>query len=635
MRAAPVIRQGALDKAPAKGNLLPPARNAGASKDAFLSIAGIELDALLVLLITVTVVIAFARSWAPPDVISMAAVALLLVTGVLSTESLLPVFSNSGPITVAAMFVLSAALQKTGVIEWVGQFISALATRSHALAIGVLLVGTMPLSAFINNTPVVVVLTPVVIGLAGVIGLAPSRLLIPLSYAAILGGVCTMIGTSTNLLADGAAQAQGLAPFGMFEITGLGLITAAVGGIYLAIFGRWLLPDRPSAASTLDHIAQRRFLAEGLVPPESKVIGKTLAEAGLMQNSSDTVIDIIRSDRSMRHRLGDISKVALQAGDRVVVQCHAREVMGLKEGKKLAFPGEDPTDLQPVSAQQAVVIEGIVGPTSRLVGRSITDLNLRRRYGVFVLAVHRQHENLTQDFDRLSLRFGDALLLQGPPEGIRRLVDDGLLLNPNEVNTRPLRRNRAPVAIIAILAVMILAAVGVMPIAGLAIIATVGVVLAGCVRPDEIYDAIEWRLLILIFGMLGLSVAMDETGAALLVVQGMLALVGPFGPLVALSAIYLIGSMLTEVVSNNAIAVLMVPIAVGVAQQFGVDPRPFVVAVMFAASASFATPIGYQTNTFVFHAGNYRFMDFVRIGMPLNLLLWLVATFFIPLFWPL
>lgn len=600
-----------------------------------LHIAGIELDAILVLLLTGGVFVAFARSWAPPDIIAMSAVALLLLTGILSTDSLLPVFSNSGPITVAAMFVLSAALEKTGVIEWAGQRISAIAARSHALAIVVLLGGTMLLSAFINNTPVVVILTPVVIGLAGAIGMAPSRLLIPLSYAAILGGVCTLIGTSTNLLADGVSQAQGLAPFGMFEITGMGLISAAVGGLYLAIFGRWLLPDYPSPSSALDDDTQRRFLAEGLVLPDSKMIGKTLAEAGLVRNPSGRVIDIIRSDRSMRHRLGSIAEVKLAAADRLVFQTHAQEVMDLKQAKKLAFPGDEHGDLQPLSAQQAVCMEGIVGPASRLVGRSIADLNLRRRYGVFVVAVHRQHENLTQAFDRLSLRFGDTLLLEGPPEGIRRLVDDGLLLNLNEVRTRPLRRDRAPIAVGAIVAVMLLAALGIMPIAGLAIIATVAVVLSGCVRADEIYDAIQWRLLMLIFGMLGLSVALEQTGAALLVSGGLIAMVGPFGPLVALSAIYLMGSVLTEVVSNNAVAVLMVPIAVGVAHQFGVDPRPFVVAVMFAASASFATPIGYQTNTFVFHAGNYRFMDFVRIGMPLNLLLWVVATFMIPILWPL
>lgn len=600
-----------------------------------LSIVGIELDAILVLLITGGVFVAFARSWAPPDVIAMTAVALLLLTGVLSTDNLLPVFSNSGPITVAAMFILSAALEKTGVIEWAGQRISAIAARSHALAIGVLLGGTMLLSAFMNNTPVVVVLTPVVIGLAGVIGMAPSRLLIPLSYAAILGGVCTLIGTSTNLLADGVSQAHGLAPFGMFEITALGAISALVGGIYLAIFGRWLLPDRTSPTSVLDDSEQRRFLAEGLVLPGSKMIGKTLADAGLVRNPSGRIIDIIRSDRSMRHRLGTIAEVELAAGDRLVFQTHAREVMDLKQAKKLAFPGEEHSDLQPLSAHQAVCMEGIVGPGSRLVGRSIADLNLRRRYGVFVVAVHRQHENLSQAFDRLSLRFGDTLLIEGSPEGIRRLVDDGLLLNLNEVRTRPLRRNRAPVAVGAIAGVMVLAALGVMPIAGLAIMATVGVVLAGCVRPDEIYDAIEWRLLMLIFGMLGLSVAMEQTGAALLVAEGLLAMIGPFGPLVALSAIYLMGSTLTEMVSNNAVAVLMVPIAVGVAHQFGVDPRPFVVAVMFSASAAFATPIGYQTNTFVFHAGNYRFMDFVKVGMPLNVLLWIVATLLIPVFWPL
>lgn len=608
---------------------------AGAVGVLLLTIAGIALDAIVVLLLTVGVFLAFARSWAPPDVIAMSAVAFLLLTGILSTENLLPVFSNSGPITVAAMFVLSAALEKTGVIEWVGQQIAAIATRSHALAIVVLLGGTMLLSAFINNTPVVVILTPVIIGLAGLIGMAPSRLLIPLSYAAILGGVCTLIGTSTNLLADGVAQAHGLEAFGMFEITGLGVISAVIGGLYLAIVGRWLLPNRPSPAAGADNGEQRRFLAEGLVLPDSKLVGKTLAEAGLVRNPSGRVIDIIRSDRSLRHRLGSIAEVKLEAGDRLVFQTHAQEVMDLKQAKKLAFPGEEHGDLQPLSAHQVVCMEGIVGPASRLVGRSIADLNLRRRYGVFVVAVHRQHESLTQAFDRLSLRFGDTLLLEGPPEGIRRLVDDGLLLNLNEVRTRPLRRDRAPIAVGAIVAVMVLAALGIMPIAGLALIATVAVVLTGCVRADEIYDAIQWRLLMLIFGMLGLSIAMEQTGAAQLVAGGLLAAVGPFGPLVALSAVYLIGSALTESVSNNAVAVLLVPIAVGVAHQFGVDPRPFVVAVMFSASASFATPIGYQTNTFVFHAGNYRFTDFVKVGLPLNIILWMVATLLIPVFWPL
>jgi len=600
-----------------------------------LTIAGVGLDAVLVLLVTAGVFVAFARSWAPPDVIAMSAMAVLLLTGVLSTASLLPVFSNSGPITVACMFVLSAALDRTGVIEWVGQRVSKLATRSHALAIVVLLLGVMLLSAFINNTPVVVVLTPVVIGLAGTMGMAPTRLLIPLSYAAIFGGICTLIGTSTNLLADGAAQAQGLAAFGMFEITAMGVIFAAVGGLYLATVGRWLLPDRPSLAALLGDGSQRRFLAEGLVPPDSRAIGKTLAEAGLLRNPAAVVIDVIREDRSLRHRLRDLSEVRLAAGDRVVLQTHAREVMGLRETGQLAFAGGDEAELQPLSTQQAVVMEGIVGPTSRLVGRSIVELNLRRRYGVFVLAVHRQHESLSQAFDRLDLRFGDTLLLEGPPEGIRRLVEDGMLLNLSEVQTRPLRYEKAPMAVAAIAAVMLLATLGVMPIAGLAVIATVAVVVLGCVRPDEIYDAIEWRLLMLIFGMLGLSVAMEETGAVLLVVEALLTLAGPFGPLVALSLIYLVASLMTEMVSNNAIAVLMVPIAVGVAQQFGVDPRPFVVAVMFAASACFATPIGYQTNTFVFHAGNYRFTDFLKVGLPLNFLLWILATLLIPVFWPL
>jgi len=585
---------------------------------------------VLVLLLTVAVFVGFVRGRPGPDVVALLAVVFLLLFGLLETRDALSVLANDGPVTVGCMFVLSAALERTGVIGRVGAWVSDAARRSRTLAIAGLIGGVIVVSAFVNNTPVVVVLTPVVIGLAQTLGMASSRLLIPLSFAAIFGGVCTLIGTSTNLLANGLAQSNGLSGFGMFEITPVGLVMAVVGSIYLALAGRWLLPDRPTLASLFTDRSKRYFISEVLVTSGSPIIGRTLAAAGLLKNPDTLVVDVIRGDQSLRQDMGTLS---LEAGDRLILQTHANEVLSIKGDRRLAFSGQD-LQLEPISARDLVIMEGIVGPQSRFVGRRVASLNLRRRYGVYVIAVHRDNEDMPAGFDDLMLRFGDTLLIEGPADGIKRLLDEQMLINLAEVEHRPVRREKAPLAVAAIVAVMLLATLGVMPIAGLALVAVAVVIVGGCLRADEAYASIEWRLLALIYGMLALSLALDHSGAVRLIVTSLVQSLGDLGPWAMLALVYFICSLLTEMVSNNAVAVLMTPIAIGVAHQIGVDPRGFVVAVMFGASASFATPIGYQTNTFVFNAGNYRFTDFTRIGLPLNIILWGVGVLTIPLFFP-
>jgi di/tricarboxylate transporter len=310
------------------------------------------------------------------------------------------------------------------------------------------------------------------------------------------------------------------------------------------------------------------------------------------------------------------------------------DVMGLREAGSVLFGTRDKHELEPLGAHQAVVMEGVVGPQSRLIGNRIADLNFRRRYGVYILAVHRQGGELHQNFDELRLAFGDVLLLEGPPEGLTRLFESRALVNLNQPHERPFRRDKAPIAIAAILSVMGLAAFDLMPIEALAIIAATAVVALRCITPEEAYEAIQWRILMLIFGMLALGVAMEKTGAAALIVKNVVTLVHGLGPLAVLALIYLFTSALTEMISNNASAILITPIAIGLAHELGADPRPFIIAVMFAASASFATPIGYQTNTFVYSAGGYKFTDFLKIGLPLNLLIAAMAMLLIPIFWP-
>ncbi|GAB5539158.1 MAG: SLC13 family permease [Salibacteraceae bacterium] len=570
------------------------------------------------------------------DLIALLIIAALVSTGVISPTDGIAGFSNPATLTVAFMFVLSAAILKTGSLQYVTGLLTKLVRNRYQRGVVLLMAMVSGVSAFINNTPVVAVMIPVTTQIAKNSGRTASKLLIPISYASIFGGTCTLIGTSTNILVNGIAVQNGLEPFGMFDFTPMGLIFVAVGSVFMIFIGQRLLPTRQSNNEDDLDDAIIDYLAEIEILKDSGLANISILASPLVKELDMEILELRRNNTQMILPQGDTT---ILVGDVLKIRCNLDKLKQMKDRLRVKIMPVDADELDDNTTDRSSFVELVIPTNSEMEGKTLRQFDFRRRFRAAPLAIRSREDVLHDQLQEVKLRAGDVILAEMKSHYIDQWRSSEknqnlpfILLSEEGI----ISFNRKQFWLVASIMVSVigLAALEILPIVMSTLLGVCALVLTKTLTMKEVYRSIQWPIVFLLAGALSLGVAMNSSGLAMTIAQFILTNLSDYGPVVILSGLYLLTSLLTETMSNNATAALIAPIAIAMANSLGVSPTPFLMATMFAASASFMTPIGYQTNTMIYSAGGYRFRDFIKVGIWLNLIFWILSTLLLPVFFP-
>jgi len=586
------------------------------------------LETIIVLALIVVAGVLFLTETLSIDLVALVIMATLILSGIISPDEGIAGFSNRATVTISALFVLSGGLFKTGAANFAGLFLSRLGKRSYWFTLLAMMLSIGALSAFMNHTAVVAIFIPVVLDIARDIKASPSKLLMPLAYSSMFGGACTLIGSSTNILVGSIAERSGVPPFGMFEFAGFGLILFGVGILYMFVIGIRMIPDR--GGERRKTLVKGHYFTEIVLQPKARFLGKTLLESPLVRDLDIESLEIYRGETRL---CPPLSAVVLETGDLLRVRCDVENIRKLQELKGIVLKSVLGNTVAGKN-EDGFLVEAVVAPGSMLVGKSLQEVRFRSVFGAVVHAIRHRGKIMTDNVETTILNPGDTLLIDADPDILERLRDHDAFVVVSEVQLPTFRKSKMFVALAIVAGVIVSSAVGLLPLVASSVIGAVLIVVTRCLTVHEAYNAIDWKVVFLLAGVLTLATALEKTGVALAIANLLISAVGAWGPTALVSAFYLLTSLFTEIVSNKAAAALLAPIAIVTAHSMGIDPRPLLMAVAFAGSVTFMTPVGHQVNTMIHGPGRFRFTDFVRVGAPLNFMFWVLATLLIPRFWP-
>jgi len=590
----------------------------------------------IVLIIIAVAFILFVSEALPIDVTALTILGILILLGLISAQDAIRGFSNPAVITIAALFILSFSLQKSGVLEYLVLRLIKISSKSKSLGLIAYLFAIAIASAFVNNTAIVAVFIPITIRVAQKFNVNPSKVLIPLSYAAILGGTLTLVGTSTNLLVNSLLIEEGnFKPLGMFEFTKYSIIQLSIGLAYIILIAYRFLPSRAIPSSLTQSYQMSEYLTEMRITENSPLIGKTCLERNINRNFDVTVLDIIRDEKMISK---NIRNIVLKENDILFVRGTVENFLRMKEVEKVALLTDEKLTEIELEQDDNVLVECLLTDKSELTGKSLTQVNFRRIFGGFVLAIKREGAILHKKIAHIILKTFDTLLVYGSRKNVDRIAKSDGFIVLEEIDAHLKKHRLWWLGVVVIIAVVVLSALGVFPILTGTLIGVIVLLIFRVLAPNEAYNSIHWQVIVFIAALIPLGQVIQTSGTADWIGNSIYQLADlvpeVYRPFALLSLIYLITIILTEISSNAATAILMTPIAIVVSSKMGLDPRPFIFAICFAASASFITPIGYQTNLMVYGPGGYKFTDYMKVGFPLALIFWIMATWLIPKFWP-